>query len=128
MASEFERLAQLLSSVRRRWFMTVALRTAGISMAVAAVPILAASAVYWIFAPAIAGVATVIRRIERRPDDRRVARFIEERVQGMPGNRPMDDCIVSAVHASTIPADDERAPFAALVVPRPWRAARDGAP
>ncbi len=103
MASEFERLAQLLSSVRRRWFMTVALRTAGTSMAVAAVPILAASAVYWIFAPggmgllllagltsvlAIAGVATVIRRIERRPDDRRVARFIEERVQGMPGNRP----------------------------------------
>ena len=131
MASEFERLAQLLSSVRRRWFMTVALRTAGTSMAVAAVPILAASAVYWSIAPAgigllllagftsvlaIAGVATVIRRIERRPDDRRVARFIEERVQGMPGNRPMDDCVVSAVHASTIPADDERAPFAALVI------------
>ncbi|HZB24735.1 MAG TPA: hypothetical protein VE379_01295, partial [Vicinamibacterales bacterium] len=131
MTSEFERLAHLLSVVRRRWFMTVVLRTAGVAMAVAAAPILSAAAVYWLFAPsgtgllllaglttilAIAGVGMVIRRIERRPDDRRVARFIEERVQEMPGNRPMDDCVVSAVHASTIPAGDERAPFAALVV------------
>ena len=33
-------LPTLISAVRRRWFVAVALRTAGVSMAVAAVPLL----------------------------------------------------------------------------------------
>ncbi|MDQ3486219.1 MAG: hypothetical protein M3468_00630 [Acidobacteriota bacterium] len=131
MTPEHQRLAELLSAVRRRWFMTVALRASGTAMAVAAVPILAAATVYWFVAPAgtallalavatlvlvVGGIALVVRRIQRRPDDRRVARFIEERVEELPGNRPMDDCVVSAVQASGVPADDARAPFGALVV------------
>ena len=131
MTREPERLAQLISAVRRRWFLTVALRTAGIAMAAAALPVLAAAAVYGLLAPAggallsltvmtaalaVAGATQVIRRIERRPDDRRVARFIEERVEAIPGNRLMDDCVVSAVQASMIPPADDRASFAALVI------------
>ena len=131
MTRELERLAQLISAVRTRWFMTVALRTAGIAMAVAALPVIAAAAVYWLMAPAgpvlllvagitillvIGGIALVIRRIERRPDDRRVARFIEERVAGVTGGPPMDDCVVSAVQAATIPPGDDRAAFAPLVI------------
>ena len=131
MIREPERLAQLISAVRTRWFMTVALRNAGIATGAAALPVIAAAAVYWLIAPTgtvllvlaglttivvLGAVALVIRRIERRPDDRRVARFIEERVSGTTCGPPMDDCVVSAVQASTIPPGDDRAAFATLVI------------
>ncbi|HVJ26723.1 MAG TPA: hypothetical protein VM493_04245 [Vicinamibacterales bacterium] len=131
MIRDDERLAKLLSGVRRRWFMTMALRTSGTAMAVAALPILAAATVYWLVAPqgtallavavvtillVLAGITLVVRGIERRPNDRRVARFIEERAEALPGSRPMDDCVVTAVQAASVPADDPRAPFAGLVI------------
>ncbi|MEX1129347.1 MAG: DUF4175 family protein, partial [Vicinamibacterales bacterium] len=122
----------MLISVRRRWFLTVALRTVGSAMSVAAVPVIAAALAYWLFAPSgagllilagaaallsLAGVAVVLARIERRPDDLRVARFIEERAQALPGHASMDDCVVSAVQASATSAPGEaRPPFTALVV------------
>ena len=124
-------LQRLITAVRRRWFMTAASRTAGMTMAIGAVPVLAAAGVYWLFAPqgagllmlaaaavllSISGAAVVIARIERRPDDRRVARFIEERAESLPGQSSMDECVVSAVQASAIKPGDTRAPFAALVV------------
>jgi hypothetical protein len=127
-----DRLTTLITTVRRRWLLTVALRTVGIAMSVAAVPVLAAALAYWLFASSgagllilagaaallsLAGVAVVLARIERRPDDLRVARFIEERAQAIPGHPSMDDCVVSAVQASGASAPgDGRTPFTALVV------------
>jgi hypothetical protein len=124
-------LQNLIVNVRRRWFLTVAMRTAGASMAAAAVPPLAALAVYWMFASSggplllLTALATVLsiaaawlvaRRIEPRPDDLRVARFIEERAEGMDDARAMDDAVVSAVQASKAGPSDPRAAFAPLVV------------
>ena len=131
MLNETDRLSTLITAVRRRWVLTAVLRTAGVALAVAAVPLLAAAGVYWLFAPrdagllllagaamilALGGMAVVLRRIERRPDDRRVARFIEERAGAVTGHVTMDECVVSAVHASALAAGDARAPFAALVI------------
>ena len=45
------RLQSLISTVRKRWFMTVALRAAGCAMAAAAAPLIAALIVYKLFAP-----------------------------------------------------------------------------
>lgn len=99
-------------------------------MAAVAVPVLAAAAVYWLLAPegaallalaaaaafmSLLGAVYIVARIDRRPDDRRVARFIEERVEALPGQRPMDDCVVSAVQASATPGDGQGS-FAALVI------------
>jgi hypothetical protein len=126
-----DHLRLLIDRVRRRWFYAVVLNTAGASMAAAAVALLAARVVYWLFRPIggalllLAGLATVLSiaaawlvacRVERRPDDLRVARFIEERAAMLPAARSMDDAVVSAVQASTIEGSDARASFAALVI------------
>lgn len=130
--TETNRLTTLIASVRRRWLLTVALRTVGTAMSVAAVPVIAGALANWLFSPSgagllvlagaaallsLAGVAVVLARMERRPDDLRVARFMEERAQALPGHQSMDDCVVSAVQASgTSAPGDERTPFTALVV------------
>ncbi len=126
-----DRLNALIAAVRRRWFITVALRTAGAGLAAAALPLLAGLGVYWMFAPAgaallvlvpaaavmsIAAAFLVMRRMEPRPDDTRVARFIEERAGQLPAPQSMDDCVVSAVQASALPPADARRPFADLVI------------
>lgn len=100
-------------------------------MAVAALPILTALIVYSLFALddgpllllasaatllSITAAALAIRRVEPRPDDTRVARFIEERAEARPGVRPLDDAVVSAVQASRTAEGDPRASFASLVV------------
>ncbi|MEO7157707.1 MAG: hypothetical protein ABI039_09105, partial [Vicinamibacterales bacterium] len=84
-------LNALLSQVRRRWFARVAMRTIGVAAGAAAVPILAAIVFDRLLAPAgaplmllgaaasalaLGAAALVGVRIERRPDDGRVARFI----------------------------------------------------
>jgi hypothetical protein len=124
-------LQTLIAAVRRRWFVTVALRTAGASMAAAAVPLLAGLVVYWLIAPvggallmlaafstllSIAAAGILVSRIEPRPDDTHVARFIEERAELLPAHLSMDDAVVSAVQALNADATDGRAPFASLVV------------
>jgi hypothetical protein len=125
-----DRLRELIAAVRRRWFATVALRAVGAGALTAAVPGLAALLVYRLFQPrdgallmlastaallAVAAIVLVIRRIEPRPDDRRVARFIEERAEHA-GAGSLDDAVVSAVQAQAVDAADERASFAGLVV------------
>jgi hypothetical protein len=124
-----ERLHGLIGAVRRRWFAAAALRITGLACIAAAVPLLAALGVFWIVQPsgrallALAGAAALLSlaaalasvwRIERRPDDVRVARFIEERVADLPGGGPMDDCLVSAV-APSIRATDVPATLRTLV-------------
>ena len=131
MIFEGDRLRLLIKEVRRRWFVTVALRAAGTALAAAAMPVLAGLGVYWFFAPsgvpllilaaaattlALATVVLAIVRIEPRPNDLRVARFIEERAGSLPVPRAMDDSVVSAVQAAAWPHDDARAPFGTLVV------------
>ena len=81
-------LQTLIAQVRRRWFAAVALRTVGIAAFAATIPAAAAVLVDVLLAPqgtalvvlgaaalvlALAAAATVIARIERRPNDRRVA-------------------------------------------------------
>jgi hypothetical protein len=125
-----DRLSALIAAVRRRWFATVALRAIGLGAGVAALPGMAAGLAYWLFAPAdgallllagsavvlaAVGVVLVIKRIEPRPDDRRVARFIEERAERS-GAAPLDDAVVSAVEARTSSPNDAEAAFAALVI------------
>ena len=122
-----ERLSALIAGVRRRWFAAAALRATGVAMAAAAAPLLAGLALYWLFSPAggpllalagsvtllaLAAAAAAVLRMERRPDDLRVARFIQERVEARPGASSMDDCVVSAVQAAAQPAGD-----AALLAP-----------
>ncbi|CAN5755978.1 hypothetical protein BH18ACI5_BH18ACI5_20490 [soil metagenome] len=122
-------LHALLSHVRRRWFVSVALRTIGLAAAAAAVPVVAAILLDRLLAPtgtplmllvaaacvlALAAAAMVGFRIERRPNDRRVARFIEERASCLPGVGALDDCVVTAVDASA--GKPEHAGFATLIV------------
>ena len=112
---DVERLHGLIGAVRRRWFAKAALRITGLACVAAAVPLLAGLGVFWVMEPsgrallALAGAATllsiaaaaaVVWRIERRPDDVRVARYVEERVAELPGGGPMDDCLVSAIAPS----------------------------
>ncbi len=122
-------LYRLIADVRRRWFAAVALRTIGIAALAAALPVMAAVVVDALIAPqdtplillgacavglALVAAAIVVFRIERRPDDRRVARFVEERAATLPGVGALDDSVVSAVDASS--AGDDRAALAALIV------------
>lgn len=123
-------LRSLIGRVRRRWFALVALRTTARSAAAAAIPACAALVLNSVFA--LSGVplllltaltliasltlaARVVWRVQRRPDDCHVARFIEERTARMPGVSPMDDALVSAVCLSEIQLA-ERPRFASQIV------------
>ena len=131
-----ETIHSLIASVRRRWFAAVALQAIALGTAAAAAPVLLAAIVYWMLEPRggallllaaaagtllLVGIVAAGRRIERRPDDHRVARFIEERVESQPGGLPMNDCLVSAVQALSIPESDARGAFAALVLGAAYR-------
>ena len=122
-------LHTLITQVRRRWFAAVALRTIGVAALAAAAPATAAVLVDRVLAPegaalvvlglaavllALAAAAVVVARMDRRPDDRRVARFVEERAALMPGVGALDDGVVSAIDASR--AKSSGAAVAALVV------------
>lgn len=106
-------LTALLARVRRRWIAVAALRTASRGAAVLAVPIVAAALADRFLRPdgvallilaaatfvIAAGVLTVVAwRWPRRPADRQVARFVEERAARLPGGA-LDDAVVSAVAA-----------------------------
>ncbi len=104
-------LSSLLGRVRRRWFRLVVLRTLGRVAPVTTVPLLAALVLDATFRPQgwtlIAGAAAVVAgaaagifllvRNQRRPDDRLVARYVEEQTSAAAGRAPLDDALVSAV-------------------------------
>lgn len=126
-----EQLRELIARVRRRWLLHASLRSAGLAAAAAAAPALAGLIAERLLDPEdlalvmLAGVtillsvgmaAAVLWRLRRVPDDRHVARFIEERAGSLPDADPMDEALVSAVEVVEAP---ERAPvegFAALIV------------
>jgi len=112
-------LREFLTAVRRRWFADEALRVIGLGAAAASVPALCGLAVYWLLGPAggafvllggltvlasIAAAAATAGRMQKRPDDSHVARYIEERAARLPGVDPFDDALVTAV-GSNVAAD-----------------------
>ena len=124
-------LRQLIARIRRRWFRLVALRTVARAAAAAAIPIVAVLAVDGALRPqgwalillgitvviaTLAAAGAVVLRMQRRPDDRRVARFIEERASAISGTKPLDDELVSAVDLAEGHNTSGSPGFTALIV------------
>jgi hypothetical protein len=125
-----QELRSRLARVRRRWFAQVALRTVGGAAFAASVPVLAAVAADRLIAPdgvllvALASLAAiaatvaagvVVFRMQRRPDDRHVARFVEEQV-ARTADAHLDDELVSGVEMADRGTD--AGPFAGPVIKR----------
>ena len=123
-------LSDLLARVRRRWFATVALRTIGFAGAAAGLTAFAAIALDLALAPggaaliilgtsavllSVAAAVSWFPRVERRPDDRRVARFVEERAATLPRDRCAGRC-GGERRGCGCPAGSERAAFRSLIV------------
>jgi archaellum component FlaC len=127
-------LRRRLHVIRRRWFAAVALQNGARIFAAAAVIVaLAAIADRWT-SPAdgailllalavLAAIAVAIGLVwwpyRRRPDDLRVARFVEERCPDL------DDSIATAVDIARRDADEAQDSFAPLVVDTAVRRLRD---
>jgi hypothetical protein len=123
MSDQYAHLRAFIGAVRRRWFVRAMLRTTGAAAGAAAMPA-AAAWVLWRFLHVDGGalvlltLATILTssalvaitywRMQRRPDDRRVARYIEEKLVAAAG-RPADDTIATAVDMmASGPAVDDR--------------------
>ena len=121
------RLRSFLAAVRRRWFTQEALGAASRASAAAALAGLTAIGLYYLFGPEGGGLVLLaasaivvavtfallaVARMRKRPGDRQVARFIEERTAAMPGGVAFEDALVTAVDS---PAVDDPA-FGALLV------------
>ncbi|MEO8078236.1 MAG: DUF4175 family protein, partial [Acidobacteriota bacterium] len=124
-------LRSRLAQVRRRWTRLGRMQTAGRALAAAAVPMLVAAAVIagtgsdggslllLIVAALLAAVAALtfaLWTMPRRPQDRQVARFIEERASALPAERSFHDTLVSAVDAAGSPDLAGRDVFLPLLV------------
>ena len=107
-----QQVRAFLAAVRRRWFAQEALAVTARAAAFAAMPGLGALALYWALAPeglalvllaaiavvaALSGAAAAVWRMQRRPDDRHVARFVEERAASLSEGVRLDDTLVTAV-------------------------------
>ena len=128
--TDHDELRSLLARIRGRWFGFTALTTIGRATAVAAIPLVAAAAIVRLAAPggwalvavlaiacavAAAAVVRVILRMQRRPDDCRVARFVEEST-GAEGLTPVAcDTLVTAVEVVEAP-DRHSGLFSGLLV------------
>jgi uncharacterized protein DUF4175 len=127
MTDRYQDLRVFIAHVRRRWFAQELLRTAAFGAAAASVPVAVAVAVDRIVHPSgtllvsiaalTAGVSVLLVGVaawcmQRRPDDRRVARFIEEAADAAPGARPLEDAVVTAVAVQ----NDEAGGFRPLIV------------
>ena len=130
MLDEHDELRSLLARIRRRWFGFTVLTAIGRATAAAAIPLAGAAAIVWAAAPAgwrlvavlaiacvvaAAAVVRVVLRMQRRPDDCRVARFVEEST-GSSGLTPVAcDTLVSAVEVVEAP-DRHSGVFSGLLV------------
>jgi hypothetical protein len=130
MLNEHDELRSLLARIRVRWFGLTLLTTTGRATAAAAIPLAAAAAIIWAAAPAgwtlvavvaiacavaAAAAVRVFVRMQRRPDDSRVARFVEEST-GASGLTPVAcDTLVSAVEVLEAP-DRHSGVFADLLI------------
>ena len=129
MLDEHHELRSLLARIRRRWFGLTALITIGRAAAVAAMPLAAAAVIVrfaasagWTLVAVLAiaclvAAAAVVReilRMQRRPDDCRVARFVEESTS-VEGLAPVGDTLVTAVDVVEAP-DRHPGVFSGLLV------------
>ena len=118
MLDEHDELRSLLARIRRRWFGFTVLTAIGRATAAAAIPLAGAAAVVWAAAPAewrlvavlaiacvvaAAAVVRVVLRMQRRPDDCRVARFVEENTGTSDLTPVACDTLVSAVEVVEAP-------------------------
>jgi hypothetical protein len=105
-------LRALIGRIRSRWQKLVVLRTVARAAALATIPILLGVTVDRLLHPhgwplivlaavtillGVAGAALPILELERRPEDRHVARYIEERAAAGAAATSLDDALVSAV-------------------------------
>jgi hypothetical protein len=133
-------LRERIAAVRQRWFRAVALRTVARGAGAAAAIVLAGVAADRAFRPdgtplialalltlaaTLAAIAFVVFRMQPRPDDRHVARFIEERAAAG-GGLSLNDAVVSAV--GVVEDGSEHAGFSDLIVEQALRRLRDVAP
>lgn len=124
-------LRLLIARVRSRWLKLVAMRTVARATAAAAVPIVAGLAVDALIRPqgwllillaasvvlsAVGAAGFVLLRMQRRPDDRLVARYIEERSAVVGAGTPLDDELVSAVDVADGRTTTGSTGFTALIV------------
>jgi hypothetical protein len=124
-----DELRSLIRAVRQRWFAAIALRTLGVALALAAIPVAAAAVSAWSVAPegaaliataALAAIAAVaicvlaLRRMPTHPSDLATARFIEEQAAERQLER-FDDGLVSAVAVADA-SGSQRDPFAGFIV------------
>ncbi len=136
-------LRLVIAAIRQRWFRLVALRTVGRALAVASVPVFVAVCLEYLFAPkagalvwlvvaavvaSLACVGVIVWRMQRRPDDRHVARFIEERAAALPDGQGLSDALVSAVDVAAVPGADRQPAFAPLLIDAAVRRLREIAP
>ncbi len=139
-----DELRTLLARIRRRWFALTLLATGGRAAGVAAVPLLGAGLVGWLFTTsnavavalgvgAVLGALTAVTiaflRMQRRPDDCRVARFVEERTgtDELARSQCDPDALVSAVQVADAP-DQYPGRFATAIVHKAVAALRAIAP
>jgi hypothetical protein len=107
-----DRIRSMIARVRRRWMLQVRLRAAGVAMTAGAMPLVLALLCVYAARPAgapflvlmaaavvlaIVGAAVPIVRMRKRPADRRVARYIEERLAALTGDASLNDGLVSAL-------------------------------
>ena len=126
----YDELCALIGKVRARWIRLVALQTAARASAGAAVvvatgaiveralqthgiPLVILAVATAMLAVAMAGAAVWLK--PRRPLDRQVARFIEERAARLTG-QAFDDSLVSAVDAGDKQSDPADASFLPLLL------------
>jgi Domain of unknown function (DUF4175) len=120
-------LRALLAAVRRRWRTQMMLRVTGRAAALVAAPLVGAALVARLLTlsdaglvalviittlAALAGVFLIARTIPRRPSDRQIARFIEERTAERGDLPPFEDVLVSATDVDR----NASQPFHAFVV------------
>ncbi len=132
----------MIARVRRRWLLRTRLRSAGIALGAAALPVVGAVAAVRAFdmggepllgllstAAIVAAVAAglSLRRMPRRPTDREVARFVEERLAET-GDASLEDHLVSAVDAAPEAGSSTPNGFSNLVVIHAARRLRDTDP
>ena len=130
MPDEHHELRSLLARIRRRWFAFTALTTIGRATALAAIPLAAAAPFVRLAAPAgwtlvtvlalacvaaAAIIVLVILRMRRRPDDCRVARFVEENTDAAGLTPVACDTLVTAVEVVQAP-DRHSGVFSGLLV------------
>jgi hypothetical protein len=120
-------LRALLAAVRRRWRTQMLLRVTARAAVVVASPLMAAAVVARVLPlndaamaalavvttlVALSGLALIARILPRRPTDRQIARFIEERAAKRGNLPPFDDVLVSATDVD----QSSSQPFHAFVV------------